>query len=235
MKKTALLIIMAICLTLVSCGNAQKGATYTVDFNTNSGTPVASQNVSTLASAPSTTKDGFVFYGWYTDSDFKNPVTYPMDLNRDVTLYAKWGIGTYSVEQDDCSVQFSVVDDYSFRGMYIITPTEFDLQALASLGYSIKVDVTYDVYYEKNYDVPLDIGYAGAPDHAVAIVDDYDDGELREGLSTEKEPVSESVSLVISASGLLDTGLYLKLMTYNLQNLVHYKNITVTYTVQTNG
>ncbi len=67
--------------------------TYTVSFNTNGGSTVASQivnknNKATMPTAP--TKTDFVFGGWYTTSacttefDFNTPIT------ADTTVYAKW-------------------------------------------------------------------------------------------------------------------------------------------------
>ena len=47
--------------------------------------------------------------------------------------------------------------------MYDITPTGFDYDKLEKSGYRIKIKVTYDVYYKKDYDVPFDVGYASLP------------------------------------------------------------------------
>ena len=39
----------------------------------------------------SPTKEGYVFVGWYTDSEYKNVITkISNDMNKDITLYAKW-------------------------------------------------------------------------------------------------------------------------------------------------
>jgi uncharacterized repeat protein (TIGR02543 family) len=36
-------------------------------------------------------RDGFIFEGWYADSAFATPVTFPKVLNEDTVFYAKWG------------------------------------------------------------------------------------------------------------------------------------------------
>ena len=65
-------------------------------------------------------------------------------------------------------------------------------KALAALGYNVKIQVSYEVYYEKDYNVAFDLGYMGAPDHDVAIFDLYDDGEEWTDRETKLEPKAES-------------------------------------------
>ncbi|RAV17761.1 InlB B-repeat-containing protein [Paenibacillus contaminans] len=78
---------------------------YTVTFNSNSGSAVPAQTVNendkaTEPTAP--TKSGFTFNGWFTDSnfdpatafDFNTPITAP------ITLYAKWTAITHTVTFD---------------------------------------------------------------------------------------------------------------------------------------
>jgi uncharacterized repeat protein (TIGR02543 family) len=68
---------------------------YTITFNTNGGTSISSIKVeegSMINNKISTTKEGYKFSGWYTDTNltylynFSNPVYY------DFTLYAKWEV-----------------------------------------------------------------------------------------------------------------------------------------------
>jgi hypothetical protein len=80
--------------------------------------------------------------------------------------------------------------------------------------------------------MPFDIGYLGAPDYNVYILDIYDEGEKWEALSTETESKTETFSAVVSATKLAND-LRLRLTTLNLQNVVYFKNISVTYTCQT--
>ena len=74
------------------------GTTYTVTFNTNGGSEVASQSVASgkTATAPTApTKDGYVFKDWYTSSDSGTTLSdtafdFATAITADITLYAKW-------------------------------------------------------------------------------------------------------------------------------------------------
>ena len=66
---------------------------YTVTFNTNGGSQVASQSVNHngTASLPSQpTKAGQVFVGWYEDSDFSTPFDFSKKIVQDTTVYARF-------------------------------------------------------------------------------------------------------------------------------------------------
>jgi uncharacterized repeat protein (TIGR02543 family) len=40
------------------------------------------------ATAP--TRDGYTFDGWFLDDDYETPVTWPLAITTDTTIYAKW-------------------------------------------------------------------------------------------------------------------------------------------------
>jgi len=66
---------------------------YTVSFNSNGGSAVASQTVNEngTASQPSDpTKDEFVFDSWYKDSGLTQPFSFTTPITDNMTLYAKW-------------------------------------------------------------------------------------------------------------------------------------------------
>jgi len=73
-----------------NCGNqCVSNVYYTVTFNSNGGTPVASQTkkYGDTADYSSTTREGYQFLGWYLDGekyDFSTPIT------KKITLLAKW-------------------------------------------------------------------------------------------------------------------------------------------------
>ena len=67
--------------------------TYTVTFNSNGGSDVASATVNhnnavTLPTAP--TKEGHTFVGWYKNLEDTEPFDIDTPVAADVTLYAKW-------------------------------------------------------------------------------------------------------------------------------------------------
>lgn len=139
---------------------------------------------------------------------------------------------TDSMDCKNSSVKFSHDGSYSYKAEYNVTPATLDLRTLAKEGYYVKIEATFDVYYEKDFDVPFDIGYLGAPDHDVQLVDAYEQGTIKENLITNTEATPGSITLIESAQNLVGKNIYLKLITYNLQNIVYFENIKVTYTCQ---
>ena len=63
---------------------------YTVQFDTDGGTAVNDMTVSVIEQSPATTKDGYTFDGWYTEAAFVKRVTFPYEVTKAQTLYAKW-------------------------------------------------------------------------------------------------------------------------------------------------
>ncbi len=70
---------------------------YTVFFDVDNGTPVAAVTTSRIEKQPQTTREGYTFEGWYTDENFTEKVTFPYEVTRAQTLYAKWEKNTYTV------------------------------------------------------------------------------------------------------------------------------------------
>lgn len=67
--------------------------TYTVSFDTDGGSTVDSQAVtsgSTATKPADPTKDGFIFGGWYSDSELTTAYDFTTPVTADITLYAKW-------------------------------------------------------------------------------------------------------------------------------------------------
>ena len=81
--------------------NATMTNNYTVSFNSNGGSTVASQSVAynTVASTPTTpTQTGTTFVGWYSDSALTTVFVFTTPITADTTLYAKWAVlSTYTV------------------------------------------------------------------------------------------------------------------------------------------
>lgn len=74
---------------------------YTVSFETNGGNYVSPVTVSAnsyMRSIPTPTRRGYTFEGWYTDSNLRTKFDYRYTtVNQNMTLYAKWSDGTYTV------------------------------------------------------------------------------------------------------------------------------------------
>ena len=73
---------------------------YTVQFNTDGGTAVGDMTASVIDISPVTTREGYTFDGWYTEAAFVNRVTFPYDVTKAQTLYAKWEKNKYTVQFD---------------------------------------------------------------------------------------------------------------------------------------
>lgn len=75
-------------------------SSYTVTVNTNGGSEVAPIKVNRgdKLTAPTVTKEGYVFDGWYADSAFEVPFDFDKAITRNVTIYAKWKEETKPVD-----------------------------------------------------------------------------------------------------------------------------------------
>gem|GEM_PF-3771955 len=65
----------------------------TVQFAANGGSAVTDMTVNyglAINSSPTTTRSGYTFVGWYTNSNFTNVVTFPYTVTESTTMYAKW-------------------------------------------------------------------------------------------------------------------------------------------------
>ena len=94
---------------------------YTVHFDTDGGTAVSDMTVSTIAKSPETTKKGYTFVGWYTESSFTNKVTFPYEVTKAQTLYAKWK------QNDPEEIVFSVDGNGVLTGVSGLTANNTDV------------------------------------------------------------------------------------------------------------
>lgn len=87
----------------VKVGNTQSkpssgspSAIYAVAFDSNGGSKVSSQSVTSGQKAvkpQDPVKEGFVFKGWYKDKDFAEEYDFETKVSKSITLYAKWETG----------------------------------------------------------------------------------------------------------------------------------------------
>lgn len=87
-----LTVLFSLCFT--SCENPlfiEVSKLYTVKFESNGGTTIENYRTSKIESIPTIEKTDATFVGWYTSATFSgNPITLPLDITQDTTLYAKW-------------------------------------------------------------------------------------------------------------------------------------------------
>ena len=92
----AILLLFTITISVISCGNgSNENTTDTMDMcivsyeNTNLENQSVKKGTSILK--PDTPdKSGFVFAGWYTDSNYSSKATFPITVNTDLKLYARF-------------------------------------------------------------------------------------------------------------------------------------------------
>ncbi len=76
-----------------SRGGSGDSSSYTVRFETNGGSDVASQRISrngVVKEPTAPTKNGYTFAGWYTDKDLTTEYDFTSKVTKSFTLYAKW-------------------------------------------------------------------------------------------------------------------------------------------------
>lgn len=243
MRKTLLsffvVLCLIFCLITTSCSNGGLGGTgdsigagalltpkYNVKFYTNGGTPVATLKTDKISTAPATTKSGYDFIGWYLDENFEAPAIFPMNVEKDTNLYAKWIQTELLIKGYNFSIKMWTNSDP--KKVYDATADELDFEKLADMGYYVKVEIKYDVYYERDYN--LDLGYAGAPKYELMFLDDDLKGLIEKDLTTTKSSKTKTFTFTQPASFFEDTNMKITFSTDNIQNTIYFKNISVTYT-----
>lgn len=109
-----------------------KVTAYTVSFNTNGGTAVASQNVAVggnVRQPANPQKSNYLFQGWYTDAVCTKIFSFSTAINSELTLYAKWGEDTgdnvtitYSYNYDGAPSSGTYYEDTITNNSYPTTP-----------------------------------------------------------------------------------------------------------------
>ena len=90
--------------TYSSSSSGSSSATYTVKFETNGGAAIKNQSVIRNAkvkepSAPS--REGYVFDGWFIDSEFSEKYDFAAKVTKNITLYAKWSEEEKNIPKED--------------------------------------------------------------------------------------------------------------------------------------
>ena len=101
-------------------------ATFKVRFSTGEDTISVEDQAVTYPEAVTRPKDptktGYTFGGWYTDEACTNAYDFSQPVTKDMTLYAKWTINTYTVSFD--SVGGSYVDEKTVDYNNLVTKPE---------------------------------------------------------------------------------------------------------------
>lgn len=94
--------------TKKSSGSGNAMYTYSVDFNTNGGNHIDSQDIkagSTAIKPANPKKDGYTFKGWYSDKDLKNRYDFSTAVTAPLILYAAWSKDSIDTASDSQNEQ----------------------------------------------------------------------------------------------------------------------------------
>ena len=157
-------------------------AEYTVTFDVDHGTPIAPMTTSRIDKEPQTVRDGYTFAGWYKDSGLTEKVTFPYEVTKAQTLYAKWEKNTYTVRFDTDGgttvgdMVVSVIErspvttksGYTFAGWY----KDSGLTEKVTFPYEVTKAQTLYARWEKNtYTVRFELnGGTGVSDMTVSEI-----------------------------------------------------------------
>ena len=102
---------------------------YTITFNSNDGSSVASQDVNAGEKleepTPAPTKAGFTFDGWYEDSTFSKKFDFNTPITDSMTLYAKWTENKYTLTFDANGGSGTMTPKADLTGEYTLPANEF--------------------------------------------------------------------------------------------------------------
>lgn len=126
--------------TLTAKWEEIKVKTYTVTFNSNGGSTVATQTIeegktATKPTAP--TRKGYTFKGWYTDDGvFVNRFNFDTEITENTNLYAKW-------EEDKPAVPTKedlYISDIEYDGNYVTGKVTSKGEAVKDATVTLKID-----------------------------------------------------------------------------------------------
>lgn len=113
-----------------------------VTFNTDGGTEMSMAQIiygNVLGEPEDPVKDGFIFSGWFTDSEFVNAYDFSTAVTKDVTLYAKWVANDFVLSSDKDTV---LIGSGSEVRLYLQTDLAVDSIAL---NYGVGEDLSNTV------------------------------------------------------------------------------------------
>lgn len=234
-KLLIVVISLLLLFSLAGCSSNTEGQSgisspfigYTVTYETNGAERIRSEKLIELSNPPSPYRFGYEFEGWYLDRQLSQSAVFPIKLKNDITLYAKW-LKTGDVKKiSDFSIKLSAKT--SSLESYDVTPRGFDVDRLNQLDRDMTITVTYTVYYAKDYDVLWDIGYMGSPKYEIYLVGSSLSGNCDLSVNTSKSPEERTISMRIPANYLRDEKITLTFSTDNIQNIIYFEDIVVTY------
>lgn len=137
--------------------NVDVPTTYTVTFNSCSGSDVDSQSVKegeNITKPTNPTRSGYEFYAWYCDADYTNKFNLNTPINADTTLYARWAKDI--VDFCECNADGSRIDSLSKKNFadekIIILPKKKNGKPISEIDAKAFMDCSAEIIIiPKNY------------------------------------------------------------------------------------
>jgi uncharacterized repeat protein (TIGR02543 family) len=113
MKRLLALLFVSLSLLLLTACNPKE---VEIVFIENGGSQIENLKVvqESTIQAPTITKEGYTFDGWFEDETLNTPFKFDTVILRNMTLYAKWTINSYTITFDFGNG----TDDYTFTANY---------------------------------------------------------------------------------------------------------------------
>ena len=108
----------------------------TVTFVTNGGSQLSPIRSEVIDTSPVSTREGYMLEGWYTDITLSNKAAFPLAVEGDMVLYAKWTPIEYTIDY--------VLDGGQFDGA---VPYGYTIENSVRLPSPTKVGHTFDGWY----------------------------------------------------------------------------------------
>ncbi|NLL55875.1 MAG: leucine-rich repeat protein [Clostridiales bacterium] len=188
-----LITILFLLATLVAC---TPSAAITITFNSMGGSQVAPRSVDpnqTELDLPEPEKDGYIFDGWYYNSDYATKVDPKVIPAESVTFYAKWSVKTVLItflDQDDNVIDSKTVD-YNSTISYNELPPPPLIEGYKSEWYTLdNVKVTENILKNVTSDLSLKVVYTQNFGSVSYYVSDKDKDESYTYLSNPEAQLS---------------------------------------------
>lgn len=140
-------------------GTEQELPKHKVRFIT-SGSEVSEMTVNSIMYSPTTIKNNHYFVGWYYDAETICPVTFPLSVNSEMTLYAKFKetreslahrFSSYIATNTDSEieVEYPIVDSVIIKTIgELITVTATDENTTTSNGYTSTEKISINISFK---------------------------------------------------------------------------------------
>lgn len=228
MKKISIflcLFLVTLMLSLTACGKVEtpkvtEGYPYTVSFNTAGGTKVDPKNVNVVMYSPTSIKENYVLEGWYFDKNKTIPVEFPLSVDSNFTIYAKWKETLYSLQSrfsDYMNTVGNKIEKNYTEGSFSF---EYTVETIGK-------HITYS--WKRTYTDSSDSTYNDTYSYAIRF--EFGDFSTAEGTVTFRH--QDQAGLCISSSYFYSARIEGNTYLLNLNDISLYNSSLVDYTTST--